>query len=74
MEDTGFAPQDLEAVANNYDQIRNLFKKKHPEADTVLAQAFEKTISSVLSNLTAKKETSEDFNSDIREAKYKLWQ
>lgn len=73
MEDTGFDPKDLEAIANLYDQIRALFKKKHPEADTVLAQAFEKAISQALGELASKKTTSEDFRSEVVQARYKLW-
>lgn len=73
MEDTGFDPKDLESIANLYDQIRGLFKKKHPEADTVLAQAFEKAISQALGELASKKSTSEDFRSEVIQAKYKLW-
>ena len=73
MEETGFNPEDLEAVANVYDQVRVLFKKKYPDADTVLAQAFEKTIAQVLSELASKKENSLHFRSDIFQAKHKLW-
>jgi hypothetical protein len=74
MEDSGLSAEDLEAVAKVYDQIRALFKKKHPEADTVLSQAFEKTITQVLSELSSKKSSSEDMTSELVQGKYKLWQ
>ncbi|OMJ79889.1 hypothetical protein SteCoe_19973 [Stentor coeruleus] len=73
MEETGLETEDLEALANNYDQIRIIFKKKHPEADAVLAQAFEKTISQVLSDLASQKTHSENYHAEVLQAKYKLW-
>ena len=73
MEDTGFDPKDLEQIANTYDQIRALFKKKHPEADSVLAQAFEKAISQALGELSSKKSSAEDFRGEVLQARFKLW-
>lgn len=77
MSDLGLKAEDIEDIANTYDLIRNLFKKKYPEADKVLAQAFEKTVSQIISDLDPKAAQAvkpDDFIYDILIAKYKLWQ
>ncbi|OMJ73081.1 hypothetical protein SteCoe_28308 [Stentor coeruleus] len=73
MEESLLSMSDLEAISNNYEQIKALFKKKHPEAETVLAQAFEKTVSQITSELNAKKNTSENIRAEVSQAKSKLW-
>ncbi|OMJ86413.1 hypothetical protein SteCoe_12071 [Stentor coeruleus] len=73
MEESLISTSDLEPISNNYEQIKALFKKKHPEAEAVLAQAFEKTVSQIIHELNAKKNTSDNLRAEISQAKCKLW-